>query len=212
LSIAGVHRESIFGAELPSNLQDTFRNLVDFQGAAYNVGMNIPSLLPGNFTVGRAGLQPKAIVIHVTTASTAQSTLAWFQNPASEVSAHYLVDKDGARIWQLVKEEDTAWHAGTYLQQRLDLNRTRPELNWVTPNVSTNLVTIGIEHVGLEHDPWSSGLYQSSAQLVAQIASRWHIPLDRAHVVGHREIFPPHAGCPGTCDLNQLVEMAKDVR
>nr|WP_072774986.1 N-acetylmuramoyl-L-alanine amidase [Desulfitobacterium chlororespirans] len=33
------------------------------------------------------------------------------QNPASQVSSHYLVLKDG-RILQLVKDEDTAWHAG----------------------------------------------------------------------------------------------------
>ncbi len=173
--------------------------------------MTIPSLLKTNFSSGRAGHEPKAIVIHVTTASTAQSTLAWFANPASEVSAHYLVDKDGSKIWQMVKEEDTAWHAGTYLQQRLDLNKHRPELTWVSPSISTNLVTVGIEHVGLEHDPWSDALYQSSAKLVAEIAARWHIPLDRAHVVGHREIFPPHAGCPGTCELDRLVAMAKAI-
>ena len=171
----------------------------------------IQSVLQTNFTAGRAGQQPKAIVIHVTTAASAESTLAWFQNPASEVSAHYLIDKDGGKTWQLVKEQDTAWHAGTYLQQRLDVNKNRPELTWVSPAISTNLVTIGIEHVGLEHDLWADGLYQSSAQLVAQIAARWKIPLDRAHIVGHREIFPPHAGCPGTCELDRLVQMAKDL-
>jgi N-acetylmuramoyl-L-alanine amidase len=171
----------------------------------------IPSLLTTNFTRGRAGLTPKAIVIHVTTASTADSTLTWFRNPASQVSAHYLVDRDGIRVFQLVQETDTAWHAGTYPEGRLVLNQTRPDLTWVRPQVSTNLVTVGIEHVGLVTDIWPDVQYQASAQLVAGIAKRWSIPLDRSHVVGHHEIYPPHAGCPGTCQLDRLVEMAKAI-
>lgn len=161
-----------------------------------------------NFTIGRAGLRPIAVVIHVTTAATAASTLAWFANPASQVSAHYLVDHDGNRIWQFVDERNTAWHAGTYPHGREEVLKVHPEFTWIDPKINTNLQTIGIEHVGLATDVWSGNLYQASARLLADICKRWSIPIDRAHVVGHHEIYPPHSGCPGMCDLDILVGLA----
>lgn len=172
----------------------------------------ISALLTSNFTKGRAGQEPCAIVVHVTAGSTAEGTLSWFKNSASEVSAHYLVDKDGSRVWNLVLETDTAWHAGVLRSRREELNRSHPELNWVTPSVSTNVVTIGIEHVGLEHDIWPPAQYAASASLIAGIARRWSIPLDAAHVVGHRLVYPGHPGCPGTCDLDRLIAMAQQIQ
>ena len=50
------------------------------------------------------------IVIHAT-AGTVRSALAWLTNPASRVSAHYLIDKAG-QIYRLVPDEYAAWHAG----------------------------------------------------------------------------------------------------
>ena len=38
-------------------------------------------------------------------------TIAWFLNPASRVSAHWVVGQDGC-VTQMVSELDTAWHAG----------------------------------------------------------------------------------------------------
>lgn len=168
----------------------------------------IPAKTP-NFRVGRAGISIKAVVIHVTAAATAESTLAWFANPASEVSAHYLVDQDGNRIWQFVDEHDTAWHAGTYPHGREEILKDYPEFTWINPAINTNCQTIGIEHVGLPTDRWPGNLYQASAKLLADICKRWAIPLDRAHVVGHHEIYPPHSGCPGMCDLDVLINLAR---
>ena len=42
-------------------------------------------------------------------AGAAEVCAQWFENPASEVSAHYCVDADS--IVQCVREEDIAWHA-----------------------------------------------------------------------------------------------------
>jgi len=49
-------------------------------------------------------------VIHKAEGS-APGTWNWFQNPSSRVSAHYVVDNDGA-VAQMVQDGDTAWHAG----------------------------------------------------------------------------------------------------
>lgn len=40
---------------------------------------------------------------------TYQGVVAWFQNPASQVSAHYVVGQ--GKMCQMVDENDTAWHA-----------------------------------------------------------------------------------------------------
>ncbi len=51
------------------------------------------------------------LVIHYTGGSSAASTIAWFQDPASRVSAHLVIARDG-RITQLVPFNREAWHAG----------------------------------------------------------------------------------------------------
>ena len=50
----------------------------------------------------------KGLVLHGTAGG---GTVSWFQNSASQVSAHYVVEQDG-RIVQMVSEDDTAWHNG----------------------------------------------------------------------------------------------------
>src|SRR5207244_2802147 len=51
------------------------------------------------------------IVIHKTEGATAAGAVSWFQNPAAHASAHFVVDKNGD-IYESVKPEDVAWHAG----------------------------------------------------------------------------------------------------
>jgi N-acetylmuramoyl-L-alanine amidase len=62
-----------------------------------------------NFS-GRDGAPITLLVLHATVGSYA-SSLAWLCNPASKVSTHYLIRKDG-HIAQLVADNLAAWHAG----------------------------------------------------------------------------------------------------
>jgi N-acetyl-anhydromuramyl-L-alanine amidase AmpD len=64
-----------------------------------------------NRYTGRAGHAINWIVIHYTASGSGQGVLSWFKNPSARVSAHYVLDRDGT-IYQVVKDEDTAWHAG----------------------------------------------------------------------------------------------------
>lgn len=140
----------------------------------------------GNFTVGRRGFVPEAIVIHVM-AGTMQSTRNWFNDPTSTVSAHYGVARDGT-IEQYVHENDTAHHAGII---------DRPTWPLLKRGVNPNYYTIGIEHEGTgEERNWPDAQLAASRALALMIARRWNIPLDADHVVRHHEI---RAGktCPG---------------
>ena len=107
------------------------------------------------------------IVIHDTEGGW-NASVATLQNDAGK-SVHYIVDADGSRVGQFVPESYTAWHAGNYYY---------------------NQRSVGIEHVGTAADPngYADGLYAKSTALVKSIRTRWTVPLDRAHIVGHYQI------------------------
>jgi N-acetylmuramoyl-L-alanine amidase len=150
-----------------------------------------------NFREGRPTAQmPLAIVIHIMDGTIA-GTDEWFNNPVAQVSAHYGVSKTGD-IHQYVDESDTAFHAGTVV------NPTWP---LIKPSVNPNFYTIGIEHEGKADDVWPDAQLQASALLIADVAQRWDIQLNRDHVVKHHEIRASKT-CPGTVDLDQLISMA----
>jgi spore germination protein len=152
-----------------------------------------------NHQPGREGRAPTGIVVH-TNVGSFESTINWFADPESGVSAHYLVGLDG-RVAQFVDEEDTARHAGRVADP------TTPLYTGDDPN----LHTVGIEFedggdpLGVERPVRQ---YRAGARLVRQIAKRWEIPLDREHVVGHRELFAGKE-CPGNLDVDRIVEMAR---
>jgi len=58
----------------------------------------------------RNGATIKKIVYHYTTSNSVAGVISWLCNPASSVSAHYVIARDGG-ITQLVKDGDRAWHA-----------------------------------------------------------------------------------------------------
>jgi N-acetyl-anhydromuramyl-L-alanine amidase AmpD len=151
-----------------------------------------------NFTRGRAGRTPRGIVVH-TNVGSFRSTIAWFADPRCEVSAHYLVGLDG-EIAQFVHEADAAWHA---VQVH---NPSTP----LVEDGDAYLYTIGIEFEdGGDPDgvKRTDAQYRAGATLIHSAATRWDIPLDRDHVVGHREVNDARS-CPGNLDVDRLVAEA----
>lgn len=139
-----------------------------------------------NYTVGREGESVSFIVEHWTDARI-DSAIARFRDPASRVSAHYIVGQDG-HVVQLVSEDDTAYHAGEF---------------------GANLRSIGIEHEASGIMPPTDALYEASAALQADIASRYGFALAVGQtVVPHWQIVPTQ--CPGTLDLDRIVQMATE--
>ena len=71
--------------------------------------MNCVEMPSPNFNDRR--LPITMIVLHYTGMKSAQEAIDRLRDPAAEVSAHYLVDEDGAVI-RLVDDDKRAWHAG----------------------------------------------------------------------------------------------------
>ena len=124
-----------------------------------------------NYTTGREGRKVDLIIIHSTEAPY-ESALNWLRGrPYSSntgSSSHYLMDANGGRLVQMVREADTAWTAG----------------NWVYNTRSVNIEMEGYAGKG----GFSDALYRACAALVARIAARHNIPLDRQHIIGHAEV------------------------
>lgn len=135
-----------------------------------------------NFTRGRPGAIDR-IVVHWFGVGTLETADSRFQNPSSQVSAHYGVSK--GRVYQWVKESDIAYHAG----------------NW-----QMNQRSIGIEHDATLEHTLSESDYYLTARLISDIATKYNIPLDRQHIIGHKEVKPTQ--CPGTIDIDKIIRLA----
>ncbi len=126
-----------------------------------------------NYSSGRRGRKIIAIVNHIT-AGLMPGTLSWLRNPAAKASAHYLVTKAGD-VYQLVKDEDTAWHAGI-------INRP----SWSLYDGSNpNYYTIGIEHEALAGESLTEPQYQATFELHCRLVKKHSISVDRNHIIGH---------------------------
>jgi N-acetylmuramoyl-L-alanine amidase len=110
------------------------------------------------------------IVIHDIEGSYA-SAIKMFQDPKRHGSAHYIISYRG-QVTQMVAEKNVAWHAG----------------NW-----DYNTRSIGIEHEGYAGiNRYTSPEYYASARVIASICSRWGVPMDRKHVIGHSQVPDPN--------------------
>lgn len=163
--------------------------------------MNItPKLLTINYSPGRAGHRIRAIVLHVA-AGTEAGVVSWFQNPASGVSAHYLVTKSGA-VLRFVPEADTAWGNGVLNAPDMTHPLVKQWAN--TPNDPTwpaglpNLETISIEREGQPGELVPTPQWEALVQLVASIYQRHGLAPDRSAILGHSQLDSvTRPNCPG---------------
>jgi N-acetylmuramoyl-L-alanine amidase len=124
------------------------------------------------------------LVLHYTGMETGPAALARMrETTAPRVSAHYMVEEDGA-VFILVPEDKRAWHAGrSCWQGGEDLNSR----------------SIGIEIVNGGHDhglpPYPDVQIATVIELCQGILSRWSIPPTR--VVAHSDIAPDRKEDPG---------------
>lgn len=101
---------------------------------------------------------------------TYDSIINHFQDPTAYDSAQYVISSTGD-ITQMVTNEDVSW--GVF--------------NW-----HMNMHGINIEHEGFaaQGASWyTPAMYQASATLVRWLANKYHIPLDRQHILGHDNIM-----------------------
>lgn len=149
----------------------------DYPQAIWNpaaVGNQTNSSRPTSFPI-------QYIIIHITEGSYS-GAMSWFQNEASNVSAHFVIRSSNGQVYQMVKLEDIAWHSGSTLH---------------------NNSGVGIEHEaistisGSNPNPlawFTDTMYQSSATLTRWLTTQYSIPRTRTYILGHREVR--NTSCP----------------
>ncbi len=134
-----------------------------------------------NFS-SRNGQKPQMIVLHTTESPSYGSTKATFQSRGSNVSAHYVIDRDGT-IHQFLPEGYSAWHAGRSNFPPLGITGC------------CNSASIGIEIQRAPGEPLTPEQIASSMALVKDIQERQNIPPE--NVVAHSDIAPGRKTDPG---------------
>lgn len=134
-------------------------------GAEYPGAAWVPAHASNYTASSRTAADIDVVVIHTVQGSYA-GAISWFQNPSSNVSAHYVIRRSDGAITQMVRHRDRAWHVGNY-----------------------NGRSVGIEHEGWVSDAnnYTPIMYQRSAELTAWLCNTLGIPKTRSHLIGHVE-------------------------
>ncbi len=143
----------------------------DFAGAIWH-----PS---ANFGERRSVDAPDMIVVHYTAMDTACDARDRLCDTSAEVSAHYVISEIG-EIWQLVREQDRAWHAGAG--------------RWGTVD-DVNSHSVGIELANTGFHPFPEPQILVLEQLLQDVMMRWSIGPTR--VIGHSDMAPARKYDPG---------------
>jgi len=145
--------------------------------------MRIVSCASPNHDARPQGAPIDILVLHYTGMKTADEALTRLTDPASKVSAHYTIGRDG-RVFSHVPEERRAWHAGA---------------SYWAGERNVNARSIGIELVNPGHEfgyvPFTREQIAALVDLARDILERHPIPPHR--VVGHSDVAPARKTDPG---------------
>lgn len=120
------------------------------------------------------------VILHYTALVDTKTSLDWMTDPEKKVSAHYLICRTG-KIYQLVRDEDRAWHAGVSTWKGEE-------------NLNHTSLGIELDNNGLE--PYSEIQIETLLELLQTLCDKHQIIKD--NVLGHQDIAPERKIDPGT--------------
>jgi N-acetylmuramoyl-L-alanine amidase len=123
------------------------------------------------------------LVVHYTGMLSAADALARLCDAEAKVSAHYLIDEDGA-IHHLVAEHHRAWHAG--------VARWRGEANINDRSIGIELVNPGHEFGYRQFPDEQMAAFR---ELATDVVKRH--PIAPRNVIGHSDVAPTRKTDPG---------------
>ncbi len=139
------------------------------------------SLMMGDIWVGTTNFnirKPNYVIIHHTAQSSTAQTLQTFTQPRTQVSAHYVIGRNG-KVYHLLNDYWRAWHAGA--------------AKWGN-NTDINSSSIGIELDNNGTELFAEAQMTSLLQLLAILKKTYTIPT--ANFIGHSDIAPTRKSDP----------------
>jgi len=135
----------------------------------------VDSLQPPAYAAGTTNFnlrKPNFVVIHHTAQNSCEQTLQTFTNPKTQVSAHYVICKDGT-IHHLLNDYLRAWHGGA--------------AKWGnSTDINSNSIGIEIDNNGFE--TFTEAQISSLLRLLTALKKNYNIPA--ANFIGHADIAP----------------------
>lgn len=116
--------------------------------------------------------KPNYVIIHHTAQNSCDQTLKTFTLPRTQVSAHYVICKDG-KVYHMLNDYLRAWHAGVG--------------KWGT-NTDINSASIGIEMDNNGFEPFTNEQITSLLKVLSGLKKTHGIPA--ANFIGHSDIAP----------------------
>jgi N-acetylmuramoyl-L-alanine amidase len=150
--------------QLPDSLRDS-------------TGMLVPSAWVGTVNFGIR--KPNYVIIHFTAQDSIQQTLKTFTITSTQVSAHYVIAKNG-EVFHMVNDYLRANHAGLG--------------KWGSVT-DMNSSSIGIEIDNNGNEPFTDKQINSLLLLLAQLKTNYNIP--QANFIGHQDFAPKRKPDPG---------------
>ena len=133
------------------------------------------SLPQGDYWVGATNFnlrKPNYVVIHHTAQNSTEQTLKTFTTPRTQVSAHYVIGRDG-KVYHMLNDYLRAWHGGN--------------ARWGN-TTDLNSASIGIELDNNGAEPFQEAQINSLVQVLAILKKTHGIPA--ANFIGHSDIAP----------------------
>ena len=144
---------------------------------ADSTGRQIPSEWVGTVNFGIR--KPNFVIIHFTAQDSIQQTLKTFTTTSTQVSAHYVIAKNGA-IYHMVNDYLRANHAGLG--------------KWGSVT-DMNSCSIGIEIDNNGSEPFNDAQVSSLLALLKSLKKVYGIP--QANFIGHQDFAPKRKPDPG---------------
>lgn len=114
----------------------------------------------------------RLIVLHCDASPSERATLSWLANPASKVSYHALIHRDGW-VSRIVPDERRAWHAGKSRWQDI---------------ADVNGASLGLAFAN-RHDG-KEPLTSAQVDIAQAVVQYWRQRYDIDAIVGHRDVAP----------------------
>lgn len=134
-----------------------------------------PVNLTGQNFVGTTNFglrKPNYVIIHHTAQNSTEQTLKTFTMPKTQVSAHYVIGRDGA-VYHMLNDYLRAWHGGA--------------AKWGNAT-DINSSSIGIELDNNGFEPFAPAQISSLLSVLADLKKTHTIP--PANFIGHSDIAP----------------------
>lgn len=140
-----------------------------------NTVRKIPLSPAGQDFVGTVNFglrKPNYVIIHHTAQNSTQQTLKTFTTPTTQVSAHYVIGRDGL-VYHMLNDYLRAWHGGA--------------ARWGNAT-DINSSSIGIELDNNGFEPFSQSQINSLLTVLDTLKKRHTVPA--ANFIGHSDIAP----------------------